>query len=212
KTFFRKFSPGKFMRIKSAEFAACAVRRSQYPGDGLPEVVLIGRSNVGKSSLINVLVKRKGLAKTSSEPGKTRTVNFYRVNGEFYLVDLPGFGYARVPRSEKISWEKMVGEYVAGRAALRGALVILDPRRDPGETEELVFDWLERLKIPVVMVLTKADKLSRNKLNSRAAGIKRAFDIEDPVLFSSLTHDGRVTLLKKIQEMLGGNFLEKVSP
>ena len=191
------------MKIKSAEFTVCAVRRSEYPADRLPELALVGRSNVGKSSLINTLVMRKNLARTSSEPGKTRTVNFYKINGEFYLVDLPGFGYAKVPLSVKRSWERMVEEYMEGRQSLMGAIVILDARREVGDTEENLFQWLERSAIPVVTVLTKIDKLSRNDLNSRVRDIKNTLGIEDPVLFSAITHEGRIKLLKRVMGMLG---------
>src|SRR5574340_597218 len=162
------------MKILTAEFVISAVRSAQYPKDGLPEVALIGRSNVGKSSLINTLVNRRHLAKTSSLPGKTRTINFYRINNGFYLVDLPGFGYANVPMAEKKAWEKMIGKYLEEREHLRAAVVILDPRREAGEEEESLYQWVERLNVPVATVFTKTDKLSANKLSSRVASIKKA--------------------------------------
>lgn len=192
------------MRIISAEFAASAVSPGSFPHDGLPEVALIGRSNVGKSSLINALLHRKKLAHTSSTPGKTRTVNFYRVNGSFYLVDLPGFGYAKAPGHVLLSWEKMVGEYFSGRRFVKGVLVILDPRRDAGAEEAELFNWIEGLGIPVITVLTKTDKLSRNELASRTAHIKRALDPGDLAVFSALNGDGRITLLKKIDALVRG--------
>lgn len=190
------------MKITSAEFSVCAVKEAQYPDDGLPEIALIGRSNVGKSSLINRFVNRKRLAKTSSTPGKTRTINFYRINGSFYLVDLPGFGYARVPLSVKRSWERMMEEYMSGRKTLAGVLVILDPRRDAGDMEEFVYSWAGDLGVPVVTVFTKADKLSANKLSSRLAKIRKTLDVGDPVRFSSVTGAGKMELGKRIQEML----------
>jgi len=192
------------MKILTAEFVISAVRSAQYPKDGLPEVALIGRSNVGKSSLINTLVNRKHLAKTSSVPGKTRTINFYRINNGFYLVDLPGFGYANVPMAEKKAWEKMIGMYLEERENLCGAIVILDPRRDAGEDEESLYQWVERLNVPVVTVFTKTDKLSANKLSSRVASIKKAIPVGHPILFSSLTGHGRLQLLKKIDELVSG--------
>jgi len=192
------------MKIRSAEFSVCAVTKDQFPTDGLPEIALIGRSNVGKSSLINTLVNRKKLAKTSSTPGKTRTINFYLINGSFYLVDLPGFGYARVPMTVRRSWERMMEGYMEGRETLAGAIVILDPRRDAGDMEGFVYDWVETLGIPVVTVFTKADKLSRNKLSSRTAKLKKALPLGAPVLFSSLTGQGKAELAGRIEAMVAG--------
>lgn len=192
------------MKITSAEFALCAVKKGQFPRDGLPEIALVGRSNVGKSSLINTLVNRKRLAKTSSTPGKTQTINFYLINRSFYFVDLPGFGYAKVPMSVRRSWEKMMEGYMGGRETLAGALVILDPRRDAGEMEGFVYNWVETLGIPVVTVLTKADKLSRNKLSSRVAKLKKSLPLKDPVLFSSLSGQGKSELSGRVRAMLDG--------
>ncbi len=191
------------MKIISAEFVTSAVRSAQYPKDGLPEVALIGRSNVGKSSLINALVNRKGLAKTSSTPGKTRIINFYRINNSFYFVDLPGFGYAKVSVSEKKDWERMTVTYLKERETLAGALVILDPRRDAGDMEEFLFKWVSGLRLPVITVFTKIDKLSRNQLSSRVALIKRAIFIDHPVLFSSVTGEGKLALMRKVEEIIG---------
>lgn len=191
------------MKISSAEFIISAVKRSDYPKDGLPEIALIGRSNVGKSSLINSFVNRRHLAKTSSQPGKTQTINFYRINKSFYIVDLPGFGYAKVPLALKKSWEGMMAEYMEGRERLKGAFVILDARRDAGDQETRLYRWLEGLGIPYATVFTKIDKLSKNQLSSRAAAIKKAVRIKDPVLFSAVTGEGRLALGKRISEMTG---------
>jgi GTP-binding protein len=193
------------MRIRSAEFAACAVSAGGYPRDGLPEIVLIGRSNVGKSSLINALVNKKGLAKTSSAPGKTRTVNFYKLNSEFYLVDLPGFGYAKLPASVRREWARMIDEFIVGRKTVKGALVILDVRRDPTEAVDDLYSWIEGLGLPVVTVLTKIDKLSRNRLTKRAAIIKKGLSIDSCVLFSALNGEGKVHLMKSIEGILKGS-------
>ncbi len=192
------------MRILSAEFAASAVKDAGFPKDRLPEVALIGRSNVGKSSLINVFTGRK-IAKTSSTPGKTRTVNFYRINNAFYLVDLPGLGYAKVSATEKKSWERMIGDYFKDRldkGLLKGALIILDPRREAGETEASLYNWAAGLGIQAVTVFTKSDKLSRGKLSSGIAKIKRAVPAGASITFSSLTGEGRDALGKKIRELL----------
>ncbi|GMR04431.1 MAG: ribosome biogenesis GTP-binding protein YihA/YsxC [Thermodesulfobacteriota bacterium] len=191
------------MKIKTAEFIISAVRKKDYPKDGLPEVVLIGRSNVGKSSLINTLVNRKGLAKTSSSPGKTRTINFYRINGEFFFVDLPGFGYAKVPQSVRLSWEKMIEEYLEGRAEVRCAVIVLDARRTPGDAETRLYRWLEGSGVPVITVITKTDKLSGNKLTKSLRDIKKALGIKDPVAFSAVKGHGKHILLKRLGEALG---------
>ncbi len=191
------------MKITSVEFTVSAVSKKDYPREGLGEVVLIGRSNVGKSSLINTLVMRKKLAKTSSTPGKTRTINFYRVNEKFFFVDLPGIGYAKVAKSVKRSWERMVEEYMEGRQELRGAVVILDARRKPGEVEIDLYRWLEASGVPVITVITKADKLSGNKLSVSVGGIKKALSVTDPVTFSALKGVGRLKLLGRIAGLLG---------
>ncbi len=190
------------MKITAAEFVKSAVTKDHWLKDGLPEIALIGRSNVGKSSLINTFVNRKGLAKTSSQPGKTRTINFYRINSGFYLVDLPGFGYAKVSHAERKSWEGMINMYLEERETLKGVLVILDPRREATETEVRLYEWIERLGLPVATVITKSDKLSRNKLSSRVAALRKTIPIAHPVLFSSLTGDGKIALGKRIAEML----------
>ncbi|OGQ60799.1 MAG: hypothetical protein A3J24_10305 [Deltaproteobacteria bacterium RIFCSPLOWO2_02_FULL_53_8] len=192
------------MKITKAEFAISASKSAVYPKDGLPEILLVGRSNVGKSSLINAFVNKKGLAKTSSVPGKTQTINFYRINDAFYLVDLPGFGYANVPKKVKAGWEAMIERYVSERPTLCGAMVILDPRRDPGDVEERVYSWLLGECIPHATVFTKADKLSKNELSSRLAALKKLIPIEHPIIFSSVTGDGKPMLSRKIQEMLEG--------
>ena len=192
------------MKVTSAEYIASAVKLAQCPAASLPEVVLIGRSNVGKSSLINALVNRKGLAKTSSQPGKTRTMNFYLINGNFYIVDLPGFGYAKVSREERSTWESMTEEFFRKRESIRGAILILDPRRDVGEEEAGVLAWLESHAIARTVVFTKIDKLSRNQLSSRMSKIKKEIAFESPVLFSAVTGEGKITLGRRIGEMLRG--------
>lgn len=190
------------MKIISAEFITSAVAAQGWPRDRLPEIALIGRSNVGKSSLLNSFTMRKALAKTSSTPGKTRTINFYSINGEFRLVDLPGFGYAKVSREERRSWEGMMGEYLSERQNLKGVLLILDPRRDAGEAELKLYDWIEGFGIPVSTVFTKIDKLSRNQLSSRLKALKKVIPANEAVLFSATTGEGKLDLGKKISEMV----------
>lgn len=193
------------MKIVSAEYIASAVKIEQCPKTGLPEIVLLGRSNVGKSSLINSFTGKKGLAKTSSQPGKTRAMNFYLINGRFYIVDLPGFGYAKVSREERKSWEGMTEEYFRRRESIKGALLILDPRRDMGEEEANVLEWLNERGIGCKVVFTKTDKLSANQLSSRAARLKRESSIAGPVFFSAVTGAGRDLLGRNIREMLEGD-------
>lgn len=188
------------MKITSAEFTISAVNEDQYPKDGLPQIVLIGRSNVGKSSLINNIINRKGLAKTSSVPGKTRTINFYKVNKSFYLVDLPGYGYAKVPLSEKKSWEKVIETYINSSGDIAAFFIILDARRDTTEKEKDIYSWLESFDSEVMTVITKSDKLSSNKVASQKSKIKKALGIkeEDITIFSAETGKGKDELKKKI--------------
>lgn len=184
------------MKITSAEFTMSAVMESQYPKDGLPEIALIGRSNVGKSSLINKLINRKKLAKTSSTPGKTRTINFYKINNSFYFVDLPGYGYAKVPLRERKEWQRFIEEYFETRQTLKGAFIVLDIRRDPTENEQMIYDWLERLELPAVTVLTKADKFSKTKAAARAKEIESSLGRGEVTVFSAMSAEGKNELLK----------------
>ncbi len=193
------------MKITSAEFVKSAVLRSKYPKERLPEIMLVGRSNVGKSSLINTLINRKGLAKTSSTPGKTQTLNFYRINDAFTFVDLPGFGYAKVPHEVKRHWKRMVNEYVECRKNIKGAIVVLDVRRDPGDVERDIFEWLGTEGVAVQTVLTKTDKLSSNKLSARLSAIKKGLDgleTGELLCFSSITKAGRLELLQRVVELI----------
>ena len=191
------------MKITKAEFISSATKISQCPATGLPEIALIGRSNVGKSSLINAFTNRKALAKTSSQPGKTRLINFYAINSTFCLVDLPGFGYAKVSHDERRAWELMVNEYFAKRDALKGAIVILDPRRDAGPIEENLLERIKERGLAYTVVFTKIDKLSKNQLSSRLSELKKEIHLESPVLFSAVSGDGKIALGKRIHAMLG---------
>jgi GTP-binding protein len=152
------------MKIRSAEFVLSAARHDQLPRDRLPEVAFAGRSNVGKSSLLNALLRRKRLAQTSSTPGKTRLLNCYRINEAFYFIDLPGYGYARVPASERRAWGQVVEEYITGRQTLRGIVHLLDARHAPTDQDAEMVAWLLSLQIPFLLVATKSDKLSNSQL------------------------------------------------
>ncbi len=188
------------MKISSAEFIKCAFRTSDLPKESLPEIAFAGRSNVGKSSLINTLLKHRNLAKTSSSPGKTRSIVFVKINNKFFFVDLPGYGYARVPRGLRGAWKPLVEGYFKVRKNLRAVVVILDIRRDPSSGDRDLLDWMESLKIPSLFVLTKADKLSRNQRERQQKVIREFLGVEKErlVLFSGLTGEGRDELWKRI--------------
>lgn len=177
------------MIIKNSEYAVSAVREDQYPKDELPELAMAGRSNVGKSSLINTFVNRKNLARTSSQPGKTQTLNFYRVNDEFYLVDVPGYGYARVSQKKRQEFGEMIQDYLETRANLEGILILVDGRHEPTKDDIAMYQYAQYLNIPILVVATKIDKVKRNQRNKSIAGIKKAINLrpEDELLtFSSV--------------------------
>ncbi|MGD9353610.1 MAG: ribosome biogenesis GTP-binding protein YihA/YsxC [Desulfobacterales bacterium] len=192
------------MIIKSAEFIKSAVKASHYPPARLPEIVFAGRSNVGKSSLINSLVNRKRLAKTSSTPGRTQLINFFEINAEFVFVDIPGFGYAKVPVAIRRSWAPMIETYLTTRRTLKGLVLILDSRRTPGPEELALVGWLNRHQIATVMALTKIDKLSRSRqlVCSRSTAAALAVPQGDIVLFSAKTRQGREELWQRIEGLL----------
>lgn len=180
------------MATVEAEFLLSAASPGQFPGGSEPEVALIGRSNVGKSSLINRLTGIDRLAFTSSRPGRTRTINFYRVGGtgpEFRLVDLPGYGFAEGPVAEKIAWRKLVEAYLLEREQLRLSVVLLDSRRGWMDTDREMRDWLEHQGRPYAIVATKIDKLNQKEYQRGMASIRREMRSGDPVPFSA--KDGR---------------------
>ncbi len=151
------------MKIFSAEFIISAVGPDQFPVDGRPQIAFAGRSNVGKSSLINALLNRKHLVKTSATPGKTQLINFFLINESFYFVDLPGYGYARVPHAVNDTWAPMIEGYMKDSPALAATIVLLDSRREPDERDQRLVEWLDQYDIPAVYVLTKNDKLKRQE-------------------------------------------------
>lgn len=184
-----------------AEFVAAADALSNCPRLGLPEVALAGRSNVGKSSLINVLVDRKALVRTSKDPGRTRTLGFIRVEHRVVLVDLPGYGYAKVAQAERVRWAAMVDNYLAQRADLALVLLLIDCRRDPGDEELDFVEWLRLHGRPVIFVATKIDKLSRGQRSARLRSIARSVGAptDDVIPFSALTKEGRRELWARIE-------------
>ncbi|MCG6894010.1 MAG: ribosome biogenesis GTP-binding protein YihA/YsxC [Desulfobacteraceae bacterium] len=188
------------MHIRSAEFVKSAVKPVHYPPPDLPEIAFAGRSNVGKSSLINTLVRRKHLVKTSNTPGRTQHINFFRVNEELMLVDLPGYGYAKVPAAVRKQWRPMIEAYLSGRPVLRGLVLILDIRRTPGPEEISFLQWLKEQGVPAQLVVTKADKLSKSRQTLRKKAVAEALAAapETMILFSAKTALGRDALWREI--------------
>ena len=192
------------MIIKSAEFVTSATRPAQYPQALLPEIAFAGRSNVGKSSLINTLVNRKRLVKTSSTPGRTQLINFFDINRQVGFVDLPGYGYAKVPVSIRRKWGPMIETYLSGRKTLRGVVVIMDIRRIPRQEELNLLSWLVHYSIAAIPVLTKTDKLSKNKQAKQHDLIARALEMntDDVILFSAKTRRGKDALWRAILSLI----------
>lgn len=187
------------------EFLKSAFRETDYPPPDKPEIAFAGRSNVGKSSLINVIVRRRKVARTSARPGRTQAINFFSVDNRLYLVDLPGYGYARVPLKVKKSWGDMVETYLRKRSNIKAVVVILDIRRDPNSGDMNLLNWLKQYGINSILVLTKADKLSRNQSISRVKLIGSQLaeiSTDRPTTFSSKTGEGREEIWEKIDRLI----------
>ena len=201
------------MVIKTAQLAHVAgVTTGKFPDTGLPEIAFAGRSNVGKSSLINTLIQRKSLARTSSTPGKTQTMNFYNINNEFCLVDLPGYGYAHVKTEFRKAWGPMIEKYLRDSVDLRAVFLLLDIRRTPNEDDSLMYEWILNAGFKPVIIITKSDKAKRSQVKGAVLGIKNALRITDDTdlfLFSALNKSGREDIIKKIEDILeceGGEY------
>ncbi len=192
------------MIIKSAEFITSAVKPSQYPPAVLPEIAFAGRSNVGKSSLINTLVNRKRLVKTSSTPGRTQLINFFNINEKFSFVDIPGYGYAKVPASVKKKWGPMIETYITTRKTLKGVVLIMDLRRTPGPEEMNMLDWLNHYGIPSVPVLTKSDKLSKTRQQKQLKKISNTLsaDKDNLILFSAKSRQGKDEVWDVVKKLI----------
>ena len=194
------------MIIKKADLEAIAVKKEQYPPDTVKEIAFAGRSNVGKSSLLNLLTNRKSLARVSGAPGKTRTINFYRINDEFRIVDLPGYGYAKVSKSISENWGDMIERYLQSRENLVKVIQLVDVRHAPSVQDIQMYGYLKHYGFDGIVVATKADKVSRNELQKCISVIRKSLDLsaEDKVIpVSALKRTGNDQLLEVIGELLG---------
>jgi GTP-binding protein len=191
--------------IRNVEFiGGMAEKHGWRPESSLPEVAFAGRSNVGKSSLLNALVRRKSFARVSRTPGRTREINFFRVNNSYVLVDLPGYGYARISKAKKAEWRPMIESYLRRTTQLRGIVLLLDIRREPSEDDRAMLDFLAELGVPTIIALTKADKLTKTDAREKVANVSRVLALEpDQVIqFSAHSGEGRVELLEAITQIV----------
>ncbi|PLR85007.1 YihA family ribosome biogenesis GTP-binding protein [Bacillus canaveralius] len=182
------------MKVVSSEIVISAVKPDQYPPEDLPEFALAGRSNVGKSSFINKMLNRRGLARISSKPGKTQTLNFYLINDVLHFVDVPGYGYAKVSKREREAWGRMIETYLTNREQLKAVLLIVDLRHPPTEDDIMMYNFLKHYDIPCIIIATKADKISKSKWQKHLRITKETLDLDEHdhiVLFSSETGEGK---------------------
>ena len=196
------------MKIESADLKSMAVRMSQYPDDHKPEFLLVGRSNVGKSSFINTVLNRKNIARTSATPGKTQTLNFYIVNDKFYLVDVPGYGYAAVNKDMQKKFGMMIEEYLINRKTLKRVFLLVDYRHKPTEDDELMFNFMKYYNLDVTIVATKLDKVKQSDRAKNDKAISEMFKLgenDNVVLFSSVTKNGKDEIQNIIEKSLGTN-------
>ena len=196
------------MIIKKAELEAVAVKPSQYPEDNMTEIAFAGRSNVGKSSLLNLLTNRKSLARVSGSPGKTRTINFYRINDEFRIVDLPGYGYAKASKSLTEGWGEMMEKYLETRQGLKVVAQLVDVRHEPSKQDLQMYEYLKYYGLDGLVILTKADKVSRNELNKNTAMIRKALGLKTEdrtIAVSALKKTGCDKLLTEFDRIIEDN-------
>lgn len=189
------------MKIRSSEITMSAVNKSQYPAEGVPEIALAGRSNVGKSSIINTLLNRRNFARTSQTPGKTRTINFYLINNEFYFVDLPGYGYAKIAKSEKEKWGGIMERYLESRQELCSIFLLVDIRHEPTADDKLMYEWIKHFGYNCVVIATKADKISRGQYQKHISIIRKKLQMESSekvIPVSSLKKTGVEELWEEI--------------
>lgn len=193
------------MNVNNAEIVISAVSPAQYPETDIPEIALAGRSNVGKSSFINTLIRRKNLARTSGKPGKTQTLNFYLIEDQFHFVDVPGYGYAKVSKTQRAKWGEMIETYLTQRKQLRAVISLVDFRHEPSKEDIQMYEFLKYYQIPVILVATKADKIPSGKWNKHESMIKKALDFDSNdefIIFSSVTKKGKEEAWKAIEKFL----------
>lgn len=193
------------MKVHNAEIVISAVSPKQYPETDLPEIALAGRSNVGKSSFLNTLIQRKNLARTSSKPGKTQTLNFYLIEDTLHFVDVPGYGYAKVSKSERAKWGQMIETYLTQREQLRAVVSLVDLRHAPSQEDIQMYQFLKYYDLPVIVVATKADKIPRGKWNKHESVIKKALDFNKSdtfIIFSSVTKEGKEEAWQAIEQAI----------
>jgi GTP-binding protein len=182
------------MKVTEAELVISAVEAKQYPKFPMPEIALAGRSNVGKSSFINKMINRKSLARTSSKPGKTQTLNFYKINQQFLFVDVPGYGFAKVPKAEREKWGQFIEEYMTIREFLRAVILLIDIRHKPSKDDQMMYEWLNHLGVNVIIVATKLDKIPKTRVHRHIKDIRETLQMPKtvPVIpFSSETGQGK---------------------
>jgi GTP-binding protein len=193
------------MKVTSAEIIISAVKPEQYPENDLPEFALAGRSNVGKSSFINKMINRKNLARTSSKPGKTQTLNFFLINESLYFVDVPGYGFAKVSKKEREAWGKMIETYLTTRKQLRAVVLIVDLRHAPTSDDVMMYEFLKHYEIPTVIIATKADKIPKGKWQKHVKVVRETLNVVegDPVIvFSSETGQGKDEAWTVLQKLM----------
>ncbi|EDN9982016.1 YihA family ribosome biogenesis GTP-binding protein [Listeria monocytogenes] len=191
------------MDVNNVELIISAVRPEQYPETDLPEYALAGRSNVGKSSFINTMIHRKSMARISQKPGKTQTLNFYKIEEALFFVDVPGYGFAKVSKTEREKWGVMIETYITSREQLRGVIQIVDLRHKPTEDDRMMYEFLKYYDIPVIVIATKADKIPRSKWQKNAKIVRETLDFDPDdkfVLFSSETKMGKDEAWQFIKE------------
>lgn len=192
------------MNVQNVYLEAVGVRFEQYPTSGLPEIAFAGKSNVGKSSLINGLINRKKLARTSSAPGKTQTINFYNVEESLYLVDLPGYGYAKVSKSERERWAKVIEDYLHKRNTLRQVILLVDGRHEPSENDKMMLDWIRSFHYEPIVIATKMDKMKRSQQQKALKIIRQTLGIKNQNLypFSAVSKDGKDRIWEMLEEIV----------
>jgi GTP-binding protein len=190
------------VRTSSARFVKSAKQPNDFPKDRIPEIAFCGRSNSGKSSLLNALTNSRGLARTSSSPGRTQLINFFLVDGETYYVDLPGYGYAKVPKGIRDSFGEMVESYLQNREPLKLAIMLVDSRMPPTDSDQVMKGWLDHFGIPSLVVLTKSDKISRNELTKALRTCAETLQTKEIIAFSAITGFGKDAVLEKIRDAI----------